>query len=246
MNPTERMYGESPGDLENLEGDWGSSYGEYEIGAYPGTFPAARDLEYRMARPPREESPGGHVWHGGVLGWLGSGLRAGASWIGDQLQGWGAFLGGKLKGTSKDLGRAMRGRGERVGSAMEQRGERLGRGGHGPERRYGNRTSYRRPDEHVLDDVYRRISLSGLDAREIEVEVNNAVVTLSGRVPRRIDKRLIEDIVEQVFGVDEVRNHLRLARAMEDSSARRDMPGAAGAPEVRGENLAGNGHGQQG
>ena len=29
---------------------------------------------------------GEHTWQGGVLGWLGAGIRAGASWFGDRLQ----------------------------------------------------------------------------------------------------------------------------------------------------------------
>jgi osmotically-inducible protein OsmY len=173
-----------------------------------------------------------HSWRGGMLGWLGSGLRASAAWVGGQMQRWGALLGGKLQGTGEEIGEAMRARGERMGSAMEQRGEARPdrfRGWHGRAPR-----SYRRPDDRILDEVHQRIATSGVDAEDVEIEVNNGIVTLSGRVPRHFDKRLIEEITEQVFGVEEVQNHLRLARGVEPKASSDVEPGRPGAE---------NGHG---
>ncbi len=165
-----------------------------------------------------------HRWRGGILGWLGSGLRASAVWVGGRMQRWGAMLGSKVQGTGEELGEAMRARGERMGSAMEQRGEEAS----DRFRRWQGRAprSYRRPDDRILDDVFLRIAASGVDARDVEIEVNNGVMTLSGRVPHRFDKRLIEEIAEQVFGVDEVRNHLRLARGVEPQAPLAEPPGA--------------------
>jgi hypothetical protein len=117
------------------------------------------------------------------------------------------------------MGDTVRGGGERVGSALEQSGAsgmrelEQPRGGKLPR-------SYRRPDERILDDVYQRISRSWADAEEVEIEVNDGTVTLSGSVPSRADKRLIEEIADDVFGVVEVHNHLKLARRFEGPAAR--------------------------
>jgi hypothetical protein len=152
---------------------------------------------------------GEHSWRGGVLGWLGAGVRAGASWFGEQLQQWGTWFGGRVRGGTAEIGRAVRGRGEQMASALEEQDERaagsLGARGNRPPR-------YRRPDERILDDVWHRISTAAVDAQDVEVEVKNGVVTLSGRVSTRFEKRIVEDIADSVFGVQEVHNHLRLAR----------------------------------
>lgn len=229
MSPSERTGGQE---------DWGASrrasgaYREFDpYASYLGPYRAEHGYQAWYRGEPDAFEPrrsGEHVWHGGVLGWLGSGLRAGANWVGGQLQGWGALLGGKLKGESEELGRAMRGRGAQVGSAMERRGDEMMRAGR--ERGYLPRPprSYRRPDDRVLDDVQQRIAMSGVDADEVEVEVNEGVVTLSGRVPRRFDKRVIEDLAEQVFGVREVQNHLRLARRVEEEGSAGQAGAATG------------------
>jgi HSP20 family molecular chaperone IbpA len=197
-------YGEDP-----APGRYGfASYGEY-------VRPFERDRFY--AEGGEALRSGEHLWRGGVLGWLGAGVRVGAAWFGERLQRWGSRLGGKLTGGGAGLGRALRGRGEQVGTALEERGEQAmqgyrGRYGVGP---LGGRPprSYRRPDDRILDDVQQRVAMAGVDADEVEIEAANGVVTLSGRVPRRFEKRIVEEIAEQVFGVEEVRNHIRLARA---------------------------------
>jgi HSP20 family molecular chaperone IbpA len=165
---------------------------------------------------------GEHTWRGGILAWLGAGIRAGAGWFGDRLQEWGTRFGGRLSGGTAEIGRAVRGRGEQMASALEDQDERaaatLGASRNRPAR-------YRRPDERILDDVWHRISVAAIDPRDVEVEVHNGVVTLSGRVSTRFEKRIIEDIADGVFGVQEVHNHLRLARAANEA-----RPGAGVEP----------------
>jgi BON domain len=162
--------------------------------------------EGRFARGNRNE----HTWQGGLLGWLGAGIRTGAGWFGDRLQQWGSWFGGRLSGETAEIGRAVRGRGERMASALEQQDERAAATLGGARRQRQPR--YRRPDERILDDVWHRISVSGADPQDVEVEVNAGVVTLSGRVASRFEKRLIEDVADSVFGVQEVHNHVRVAR----------------------------------
>lgn len=71
---------------------------------------------------------------------------------------------------------------------------------------------YRRSDERVHDEVCERMARSGMNATDIEVEVENGEVTLSGYAESREDKRRLEDLAEDVFGVDEVHNHVRIRR----------------------------------
>jgi hypothetical protein len=73
---------------------------------------------------------------------------------------------------------------------------------------------YRRSDERIREDICERMSQHGeLDASDIEVTVLNGEVTLQGTVPGRADKRLAEDLVEDVSGVHDVHNQLRVAHA---------------------------------
>jgi osmotically-inducible protein OsmY len=71
---------------------------------------------------------------------------------------------------------------------------------------------YMRSDERIKEDVNDRLTDDGsLDASEIEVEVSNREVTLSGTVSSRFDKRRAEDLAESVSGVSHVQNNIRQA-----------------------------------
>ncbi len=187
--------------------------------AYPFDPYAQFERFSRFERFPRRGMyRGEHTWRGGVLGWLGAGVRAGAGWFGDRLQNWGAWFGGRLSGRTAEIGRAVRGRGEQMASTLENQDERAAEA-------LGRRNPrYRRPDERILDDVWHRISLAAIDPQEVDVEVNDGVVTLSGRVSTRFEKRILEDIADGVFGVQEVHNHLRLAKIAGQSNT--GAPGA--------------------
>lgn len=87
------------------------------------------------------------------------------------------------------------------------RGER-GRAGRGPK-------GYKRSDERIHDEVCERIARTGVDADEVEVKVEHGEVTLTGTVRDRMDKWHLEDVTDDVFGVDEVHNHLRVRRSEE-------------------------------
>jgi hypothetical protein len=72
---------------------------------------------------------------------------------------------------------------------------------------------YRRSDERIREDVNDRLTWNAeLDASEIEVQVIQGEVTLTGVVEDRRAKRLAEDLVEDVFGVDDVHNQLKIRR----------------------------------
>lgn len=71
--------------------------------------------------------------------------------------------------------------------------------------------NYRRSDERIQDDVNDRLTWHGyLDARDIEVRVDDGVVTLSGTVDSRRAKRMAEDVADNVPGVWDVNNNLTI------------------------------------
>ena len=86
---------------------------------------------------------------------------------------------------------------------VEERGPHWGKGPKG----------YTRSDERTREDVCDAIAYHGyIDASDVEVKVQDGIVTLSGTVPLREQKRAIERLVERCRGVQEVHNELRLAR----------------------------------
>lgn len=87
-------------------------------------------------------------------------------------------------------------------------GEGLGRGRHAGKGPKG----YRRSDERIREEVCERMRAHPeLDATECEVEVQGGEVTLKGTVASRREKRLAEDCCEDVPGVDDVHNQMRIA-----------------------------------
>ena len=103
----------------------------------------------------------------------------------------------------------------------ETRGKHWGRGPKG----------YRRSDERLREEISDRLMWDPeIDASDIEVRVSQGVVTLSGVVEDRSAKRMAEDIAEEVLGVEDVQNELKVRRgflagltgekATEDDNAR--------------------------
>jgi len=66
-------------------------------------------------------------------------------------------------------------------------------------------------DENIRDKVCERLFRDHIvDASEIEVKVNQGIVTLTGLVSDRKIKKNAESCIENVFGVVDVQNHLHL------------------------------------
>jgi hypothetical protein len=71
--------------------------------------------------------------------------------------------------------------------------------------------SWQRSDERIREDINERLTdHPDIDAYEIDVQVKNGEVILTGMVDDRYTKRLAEDVVENVSGVREVQNQLRV------------------------------------
>lgn len=70
---------------------------------------------------------------------------------------------------------------------------------------------YTRSDERIREDVCDRLCEHGfVDASDVEVRVASGEVTLLGSVPSRQEKRMAEDAAEQVSGVRQLHNELRV------------------------------------
>lgn len=71
---------------------------------------------------------------------------------------------------------------------------------------------YRRSDERILEEVCERLTRHGqVDASEVEVSVQDGVVTLRGSIPHQAMLRQAQVTAAGVGGVVAVRNLLRLA-----------------------------------
>jgi hypothetical protein len=75
---------------------------------------------------------------------------------------------------------------------------------HGPK-------NFQRLDHRIYEDVCERLTDDDrIDASEIQVSVANGEVTLTGRVRSRQAKRRATDVVDNVFGVKDVHNSIRI------------------------------------
>jgi hypothetical protein len=107
-----------------------------------------------------------------------------------------------MQDDGEDAGEAYR---RRLREQWQDRGE--PGGGH---RGRGPR-GYRRSDARILEDVSDRLTDDPrLDASEIQVDVTDGEVTLTGLVDRREARRRAEDLAESVAGVRYVMNNLRV------------------------------------
>jgi osmotically-inducible protein OsmY len=159
----------------------------------------------RVEDPDREWArQWGYVEPRGARGSSGGGAR-----------GWGYSGGygagpGFTGGRSEFIGSGGYEPGGAVWSGPPRYGLVRGGGTSGPHVGRGPR-GYQRSDERIHEEVCERMSECGdLDASDIEVRVSGAEVTLTGVVRERPDKRLAEDLAEQVSGVREVHNQLRV------------------------------------
>ena len=103
-----------------------------------------------------------------------------------------------------------------MGSARSQGGF----AGRGPK-------GYQRSDERLQEEISDRLMADDrIDASDIEIDVQSSEVTLTGTVPDRWMKRQAEDMVEQVMGVREVMNQIRVQREGEGRSADQGSTGS--------------------
>ncbi|WP_425067179.1 BON domain-containing protein [Reyranella sp.] len=109
-------------------------------------------------------------------------------------------------------GQPGRGSAGRYGSEHAGMGGGYGIGASGQEDHRGKGPKgYRRSDDRIREDVCDSLTDDPmLDAGEIDVQVRDGEVTLSGTVSDRLAKRHAEDMIERVTGVRDVQNNIRV------------------------------------
>ena len=104
------------------------------------------------------------------------------------------------------------------GSFGEERSNHKDWGAQSTSRNFNGRgpKGYKRSDERIKEDVCETLSRDHrIDASDIEVNVEDAMVTLSGVVDSRDIKRAAEMIIENLSGVDDVKNDIKVKKAGE-------------------------------
>lgn len=92
---------------------------------------------------------------------------------------------------------------------------------------------YTRSDQRIHEELCERLAgAHHVDVREVEVNVNEGWVTLTGTVPHRQQKYRIEDIAATVAGVKDVENGIRVVPGTGDTSwtDQSSEPGLTGQP----------------
>jgi len=205
---------------QNLGGGMGSYSGQdwrtQRYGSYGGGMSEGWDRN----RESREREEGRGLWggetrgaeHQGGQGWdrnrsFGEGYQGG-TYGQNYGQGYGQTYG---QGFGQSYGQGFGGQsfgGQGTGSYGNQAtggGRYVGRGPKG----------YQRSDERIREDVCERLTQHPeIDASEIDIQVSNGEVTLAGAVEDRHQKRLAEDITENVSGIREVNNQLRVSKGL--------------------------------
>lgn len=156
------------------------------------------------------------------------GAGSGETWSANRDYGYGPYTPYGYRGRNEydDRGRGGRGteagrRGREDRSWLDRAGERIAEvfGNEGEHRGRGPK-GYRRSDDRIREDINDRLTDDAwLDASDIDVEVKDGEVTLSGTVRSRDDKRRAENIAESVSGVTHAQNNLRQAPPRADADA---------------------------
>lgn len=121
-------------------------------------------------------------------------------------------------GGSSGIGRSSQNRGQYGGYQQEFQGRQgYGQQGWGSQQQgqYTGRgpKGYQRSDERIREEVCEELTRHPeIDASEIEVSVKNCEVTLKGTVESRQMKRTAEECIENLSGVKDVENQLRVSQ----------------------------------
>src|SRR5207248_11410988 len=74
--------------------------------------------------------------------------------------------------------------------------------------------NFRRSDERIQEEACEVLTYhSGIDASNVEINVKEGEVTMTGEIPDRYMKRMAEDAVEEIPGVKNVNNQLRVEQS---------------------------------
>jgi osmotically-inducible protein OsmY len=87
---------------------------------------------------------------------------------------------------------------------------------------------WRRSDDRVKEDICEYLERNAMiDASDVDITVAEGVVTLTGTVPDRQMKRMCEDEIENMPGVKDVNNQLRVNRESSSSDSSSSRTGSS-------------------
>lgn len=154
-----------------------------------------RDNNWNRGGPQREEHR-----YGSSQQYVGSQQqRSNGNGDGDSVRGW-----TQQRGASQRESRAYSDQGGHQTPATDRLSL------HGPYSGKGPK-GYKRSDEQICDEANQCLERNGhVDASEIEVSCVDGMVTLRGAVADRRAKRQAEDCVEDIYGVQDVMNELKV------------------------------------
>lgn len=209
--------GHVPG--QRWSGGYGGDRDSGHAGAPPDRDHVGRGFtgnDFGTSMPPRHF--GNVVDRGGRMGPGGAETTTGRGYWGWESDTAGGVNIGPMGGREgwnrehmRGVGYGFEGSDMGMGAPEEQRGPHYGKGPKG----------YKRNDERTREEVCDAIAFQGhIDASDVEVKLESGIVTLSGTVARRDEKRALEHMVERCRGVHEVHNELRLRREQPQSASR--------------------------
>lgn len=86
-------------------------------------------------------------------------------------------------------------------------------GGPAQGRRNRGPKGYRRSDERIKEDICERLMQDDeLDLSDVGIDVQGGKVSLNGTVANRHTRYVIEEVVDNCFGVEDIENNLRVAQ----------------------------------
>jgi BON domain len=193
----DRDFGERSYGQQYQDRPYGGGYGQFETRRFPGTFGSYEDQRYNWDEDRYRRFEGERGYENRDRDLYGQRSRQYGMQYG---MGEGYYGRGPQRDRDESWGQQLRD----VGQQMMRKVKRVFRAPKG----------YKRSDDRIREDVNDRLAQDDqLDPSEIEVSVSNGEVTLAGSVESRHEKFLAEEIADDVGGVSEVHNQLRVTRA---------------------------------
>jgi hypothetical protein len=212
-----RSFGMGDYDRDRSRYDYGRDYdeGRTQFNRSPQSWSSNwdRDRDYGSSY---SGSTGSEYRNFGNRGQYGSGRAGSQGSYGSTGRDFGSNYGSVYRGGDYDnygdFDRSSRSYGNNAYGFDRDRGDREESWGDSIKNFFGiGPKGYKRSDEKIKDDVNERLEdHPRIDASNIEVQVNDGEVTLSGNVNDRYSKRLAEDVAGQSRGVKDVHNQIRV------------------------------------
>jgi osmotically-inducible protein OsmY len=193
---------------EESRGGYGNPGGGYGRESERGMGDYRRDIDWRSGQGGAESQggyggPGGYGGYGGGYSGQGRFGQGGQRGYGNQ----GGYGGGQGSQYGYSSGGGYTGQ-------QQWQGPYTGRGPRG----------YQRSSERIQEEVCEILTRHGqIDASGITVEVSNGEVTLIGTVNSRREKRLAEEVIENLSGVRDIHNQLRVAGRGGNGGSQEDL-----------------------